>query len=122
MEKNKLQAAVTTKIMDYSLDFVEVTDPMDDALRRDFACNALFYNIATKKIEDFTQHGMFDLHNRIINTPVDAEITFRNDPLRMIRAIRFAAKFGFVIHEDVQRVFCNEEVVLLLRNISRNRL
>ncbi|KAH0787501.1 polyA polymerase family protein [Histomonas meleagridis] len=74
--------------------------PMEDAKRRDFRMNALFFNINTKKVEDFT-NGIEDLKNGIINTPLDPIESFKDDPLRVLRAFRFASRFGFKLHESI---------------------
>ena len=50
---------------------------MIDAMRRDFTLNALFYNINTAQVEDFTGHGLRDLQTRILRTPLPAIETFR---------------------------------------------
>ena len=55
--------------------------PLEDALRRDFTINSLFYNIRTGKVEDWTGRGLTDLiENRLIVTPVDPHETFHDDP------------------------------------------
>ena len=71
-----------------------------DAKRRDFTINALFFNINTSKVEDFVG-GVKDLESKIIRTPVDPAITFGEDPLRIVRGIRFAAKYGFQLHQSI---------------------
>lgn len=69
--------------------------PQDDAFRRDFTVNSMFYNLNENKVEDFTNKGMEDLKAGILRTPLDPVITFLQDPLRILRAIRFAAKYDF---------------------------
>jgi len=66
----------------------------DDARRRDFTVNGLFYDVETHKIVDFVG-GLDDLDTRIIRTIGDPVRRFREDPVRMIRAIKFAARLGF---------------------------
>ena len=66
----------------------------DDAWRRDFTVNALYYNIADFSLVDYTG-GMQDLQNRELHIIGDAVTRFREDPVRMLRAIRFAAKLDF---------------------------
>ncbi len=66
----------------------------DDAWRRDFTVNALYYNIADFSLVDYTG-GLEDLNNRVIRIIGDAPTRFQEDPVRMLRAARFAAKLGF---------------------------
>lgn len=72
---------------------IEIGSPEEDALRRDLTINALFYNINEQKVEDFTGKGLEDLQNGIIRTPLDPLQTFLDDPLRVLRTIRFACRF-----------------------------
>lgn len=70
--------------------------PEQDAYRRDFTINALFYNIADFSIIDYVG-GLDDLEHKIIRVIGDPDQRFTEDPVRMIRAVRFAAKLGFSI-------------------------
>jgi poly(A) polymerase len=71
----------------------------EDAIRRDFTVNALFYNIRDFTIIDYVD-GVKDLENGVLRLIGDPETRYREDPVRMIRAARFAAKLGFVIDEE----------------------
>jgi poly(A) polymerase len=71
-----------------------------DALRRDFTINTFLENLHTGEITDPTGQGYADLAAKILRTPLDPNITFQDDPLRMLRACRFAAKLGFEIAPD----------------------
>lgn len=73
----------------------------DDALRRDFTINSMFYNINNGQIEDFTGCGVEDLIKGILRTPLDPIVTFLQDPLRILRAIRFAAKYEFKLDDTL---------------------
>ncbi len=72
--------------------------PEEDAKRRDFTVNGLFYNIADFSIIDYVG-GLDDLKNRLVRTIGDPEIRFQEDPVRMIRAIRIAARINLKIHD-----------------------
>ena len=76
--------------------------PEEDAFRRDFTVNALFYSPQTFHVIDFPG-GVDDLRARLIRTIGDPELRMREDPVRMMRAVRFAAKLGFEI-EPATRV------------------
>ncbi|WP_052364998.1 polynucleotide adenylyltransferase PcnB [Halotalea alkalilenta] len=70
----------------------------EDALRRDFTVNALYYSVADFSIYDWTG-GIDDLERRQLKLIGDPEVRYREDPVRMLRAIRFAGKLGFKIEE-----------------------
>lgn len=71
----------------------------EDALRRDFTVNALYYCIRDFSVHDFTG-GMEDLRHRTLRLIGDPETRYREDPVRMLRAIRFAAKLEFDIEPE----------------------
>jgi poly(A) polymerase len=75
--------------------------PEEDALRRDFTINALAYNIVDFSIIDYTG-GLADLNAGIIRTIGDPDVRFQEDPVRMLRSVRFAAQLGFTF-EDATR-------------------
>ena len=70
---------------------------LDDALRRDFTINTLLENLHTGEVLDLTGQAFADIENRIIRTPRDPILTFDDDPLRMLRAVRFATRLVFTI-------------------------
>jgi len=76
--------------------------PEEDALRRDFTVNSLSYNIADFSIIDYTG-GLADLNAGIIRTIGDPDDRFQEDPVRMLRAVRFAAQLAFTIEENTRR-------------------
>jgi poly(A) polymerase len=71
----------------------------EDAWRRDFSINALYLNVANFSVVDYTG-GMEDLKKRQVRILGDANKRYEEDPVRMLRAIRFAAKLNFTIHPD----------------------
>src|SRR5215472_11890084 len=70
--------------------------PEEDAFRRDFTVNALFYDIATFSIIDYVG-GLDDLRDRIVRSIGDPDVRLREDPVRMLRAIALAARLDFAI-------------------------
>lgn len=74
--------------------------PEQDAFRRDFTVNALFYDIATFSIIDYTG-GLADLEARVIRSIGDPDVRFAEDPVRMLRAIVLAARLDFVVDPAV---------------------
>ncbi|MGH9363858.1 MAG: polynucleotide adenylyltransferase PcnB [Thermoanaerobaculia bacterium] len=73
--------------------------PREDALRRDFTINGLFYDIADFSVIDYVG-GFEDLEAGLIRTIGDPDIRFREDPVRMLRAVEFASRLGFAITPD----------------------
>jgi poly(A) polymerase len=74
--------------------------PEEDAFRRDFTVNALFYDIGTFSIIDYVG-GLADLHARLIRCIGDPDIRFLEDPVRMLRAVVLAARLEFTIDEPI---------------------
>jgi poly(A) polymerase len=109
-------------------------DAHEDALRRDFTINALFYDLDRHQVLDWCG-GMQDIQRRTIHTIGDPSVRFREDPIRILRAIKFAARLDLGIAPDVYdamvgtrddlakaarpRVF--EEVLRLLRGGAAHR-
>jgi tRNA nucleotidyltransferase/poly(A) polymerase len=97
--------------------------PKEDAERRDFTVNSLFFNLHTESVEDHTQLGLSDLNLNLLRTPLNPQITFRDDPLRVVRAVRFAAKFRMQMHEDLKTAICDPDIVALLKaKVSGERI
>jgi poly(A) polymerase len=91
----------------------------EDVWRRDFTCNALYYNIADFSIWDYTG-GFDDIKDKRIVLIGDPEERMREDPVRMLRAIRFAAKLGFEFDDAV--VHAIDRHAHLLTNVPAARL
>jgi len=94
-------------------------DVVSDALRRDFTVNALYYTIRDFSVHDYTG-GMQDLEKRTLRIIGDPATRYKEDPVRMLRAIRFAAKLGFQIEPGTAKPI--RELSKLLNNISEARL
>jgi len=91
----------------------------DDVWRRDFTCNALYYNIDDFSIWDYVG-GLHDVEQRLLRLIGDPEQRLREDPVRMLRAVRFAAKLDFTIDDAV--VEAMHANVDLIRNVPPARL
>ena len=79
--------------------------PEEDALRRDFTINALAYNIADFSVIDYST-GLSDLQERLIRPIGDPYVRFTEDPVRMLRAVRFAASHNFDIEPATWEILC----------------
>jgi poly(A) polymerase len=90
----------------------------EDALRRDFTVNALFYNIADFSVIDYVG-GMEDLRRGMIRIIGDPVVRFTEDPVRMVRAVRFAALLGFQIEETTERALLDLKERIALASPAR---
>ena len=81
--------------------------PEEDARRRDFTVNALFYDYATSEVVDHVG-GLEDIERRVIRSIGPAVERFREDPVRMLRACEFAARLDFTLDEEVQDAILSE--------------
>lgn len=87
----------------------------EDCYRRDLTINSLYQNISTDEIVDITGKGIDDIKNQIIRTPCDPNITYTDDPLRMLRCIRFASRYGWNIEEKtMQGIIDNVERIQII--------
>src|SRR5271169_3970275 len=131
VEQSKHLETATAHFMGLDLDFVNLRSeeyaehsripetmrfgtPKEDAERRDLTINSLFYNLHTESVEDFTGTGVDDIKNGIIRTPLDPMTTFLDDPLRVLRAVRFAARLDFKITPEVKAAMMTKSVKVSL--------
>jgi tRNA nucleotidyltransferase (CCA-adding enzyme) len=102
---------------------IQIGTALEDAQRRDFTVNALFYNVTSRLVEDWTGRGVPDLRARRLVTPLDAFVTFKDDPLRVLRAVRFAIRYHLTPHADLVHAACGETIHEALRlKVSRERV
>jgi putative nucleotidyltransferase with HDIG domain len=93
---------------------------MDDVMRRDLTINSLLKNVTNGEILDLTGKGIEDIKNGIIRTTSNPEIIFKEDPLRMLRAIRFSVKYNFEINTDIVKSI--RKNASLIDTISKERI
>lgn len=98
---------------------IAYTDAKEDALRRDFTINGLFFDPLSNRLIDYVG-GVKDIEQKIIRAIGDPELRFREDYLRMLRAIRFSARFSFKIEEKTWRAIKKYSNQII--NISSERI
>ncbi|THF55377.1 polynucleotide adenylyltransferase PcnB [Pseudothauera rhizosphaerae] len=91
----------------------------EDATRRDFTVNALYYDPETETIVDY-HHGVADVQQKTLRMIGDPRTRYREDPVRMLRAVRLGAKLGLVIDPAARKPI--REMALLLENVPAARL
>ncbi|KIM33013.1 hypothetical protein M408DRAFT_14571 [Serendipita vermifera MAFF 305830] len=102
---------------------IEFGTPQEDADRRDLCINALFYNIHTREVEDFTGKGIEDLKGGLVRTPLEPKSTFEDDPLRVLRCVRFASRLGFQTVPEISEAAQEASIQsMLATKISRERI
>ena len=92
--------------------------PETDAYRRDFTVNGLFYNIRDFSVIDWVG-GLDDLERRLIRSIGDPMIRFREDPVRMMRAIKFASRLGFTIEKGTEKAIKKLHSMILSASVPR---
>lgn len=91
----------------------------DDAVRRDFTANALYYNPKTEVVLDF-HNGVKDVKNRVLRMIGDPSKRYQEDPVRMLRAVRLSAKLGLKIDKATEKPI--SELADLLQDVPPSRL
>ena len=139
-EKSKHLETATMKVNQFWIDFVNlraeeyagdsrIPDLMrigtaeEDAFRRDLTINSLFYNINTGAVEDLTGRGVQDLRKGVVATPLPPLTTLLDDPLRVLRSVRFAARLRFSMDEALRDAAQDARVrEALALKVSRERV
>ncbi|CAG9316131.1 unnamed protein product [Blepharisma stoltei] len=102
---------------------IRIGTPEEDAFRRDLTINSMFYNLHENVIEDYTRRGMQDLQNKIARTPLPHFQTFLDDPLRILRTVRFAARFNLEIDPEIEQSVRDDSIITALNTkVSRERI
>lgn len=92
----------------------------EDCRRRDLTINSLYYDISRDKLIDITGEGVNHIRQHILRTPSDPKITFDDDPVRILRVIRFAARYGWKLPADIMEAMIENSSRLKI--ISPGRL
>lgn len=138
-EKSKHLETATMRVGTFWIDFVnlrteaytdgsripsmDIGGPEEDALRRDLTINALYFNVNTGEVEDFCGRGLADMREGIIRTPLPAFTTLLDDPLRVLRSVRFASRLDFAMSSDLVEAASDPRVhKALAQKVSRERI
>lgn len=78
----------------------------EDCMRRDLTINSLYYDISEERFIDITGRGISDIQKHIIQTPSDPDLAYDDDPLRILRGIRFASRYGWDIESETYNGMC----------------
>lgn len=92
----------------------------DDCMRRDLTINSLYCDVSTDEIIDITGNGVNDIRDHIIRTPANPDLTYDDDPLRILRCIRFASRYGWDIEPETMAGM--KRNVFRLEIISKERI
>jgi len=102
---------------------IKPATPEEDATRRDLTINALFYDIMTGQVIDYTGMGLKDLVSNTVRTPVNPLKTFSDDPLRIFRTIRFTAKYNATIDPETYAALKDPKLRDDIKNkVSKERI
>lgn len=139
-EKSKNLETVATRVFGLDVDLVNLRKevyneetrnpemqfadtPEEDAFRRDATINAMFYNLQTEHVEDLTGRGLDDMRDKILRTPIEPFQTFKDDPLRILRLVRFASRLDYTIDDAAKQAMKDTTIKDALRKkISRERV
>ncbi|CAM9378541.1 unnamed protein product [Pylaiella littoralis] len=110
-------------VQDSRIPSINIGTPMEDAFRRDLTINSLFYNVNAGTVEDYTGKGTSDLRLGLVRTPLPPCETLLDDPLRALRAVRFASRLDFRVHPELMEAGRDPRVhEALCTKVSRERV
>jgi tRNA nucleotidyltransferase/poly(A) polymerase len=95
---------------------------LEDAMRRDFTINTLLYNISTREYEDPTGEAIKHLKKRLLRTPTLADVTLKDDPLRILRAIRMLQEYCLKPHQSLRRGIVRNASLVCPPKVSMERI
>lgn len=136
-DQSKHLATAMVKLFGLPIDFVnlrtetyadsripemQMGTPEEDAERRDLTINSLFWNVNTGEVEDYVG-GLEDLRQGVARTPLDPVQTFLDDPLRILRTVRFAARYNLELDPAIIEAAQDERVKDAFKNkVSKERI
>ena len=91
----------------------------EDAWRRDFTVNAIFYDTASHEVIDYTSMGLDDLHKKIVRTIGDPYQRFSEDPVRVLRALKLVGQYDFSLESETEKALFSLQEKIILSSISR---
>ncbi|MEG2075795.1 MAG: hypothetical protein RRY34_04755, partial [Victivallaceae bacterium] len=102
------------------MDDNEFGNAEEDAMRRDFTVNAIFFDPVNLQVIDYTQQGVEDVQNGVIRAIGNPEIRFEEDPVRMLRALKLLGQFSFMFEEATEAALVKK--MPLIEHTSNSRL
>lgn len=91
----------------------------EDAWRRDFTVNALFYDPVTDELIDYTGNGLNDIESGLVRAIGDPKLRFEEDPVRMLRALKLVGQYGFKLERKTENALIATLPLLSLASVSR---
>lgn len=106
------QAAIVTDDNEYGSSY-------EDAWRRDFTVNAIFYDTTSHEVMDYTSMGLDDLHKKIVRTIGDPYQRFSEDPVRVLRALKLVGQYDFLLESETEKALFSLQENIMLSSVSR---
>lgn len=103
-----------------AMGITELNSLVRETYSRDFTINTLLEDLELKNTYDLTKHALVDIQNELIRCPIPADITIKNDPKRILRAVKFALRFDYKIDDELQATI--KKYAYLLKEFSAEYL